>query len=343
MTRKWSKFVSVRTIDGKQRDVIVDICGEVIKDNPTDEELKGLMSYVRLRTRDILKLQESDKKEYLLEFLRQFHRKERRVPKEIDFRNNLKYPSSKTYQRVFGSWNNAIKLAGLEVNHPKKIRLYTDEELLKYLIQFYEENGRAPTEVDFIIGDYPDPTTYKRRFGSWNNALKLVGLDIDSMTKKGIIDTNRQKGRLAEIFVRDHFAKKDKVIDLSGKNCNSPFDGICPKGQNYDVKGAKLYIAYGWDFHLGNMNKYEIEWYYLLAFNEDWTELLHVWRIPSWDIVKNIEQGRLWISTNQIENMIQYEITDRFIPMFEIWLNKKKEGITMYDKRQYDGAMVQKN
>ena len=183
----WSKFKSNRIVDGKPRNVIVDICGDIINRSPSKEELKGLKRH--LSVKDILKLPEEEKKKYLLEFLRYFYNKEGRSPRESDFNNNPKYPTRATYWRIFGSWNNAIEVAGLE---PKIAggQSYTNEELLRYLIQFYEENGRSPT-MEHIRKNYKYPgfSVYQQRFRSWQNALKLVGLDLDSMVRRGIIET----------------------------------------------------------------------------------------------------------------------------------------------------------
>lgn len=58
-----SRFTSIRWIDGKQRKVVVDICGDIINRNPTKEELKGIRS-------ELSKKEISNDEEYLLEFLR---------------------------------------------------------------------------------------------------------------------------------------------------------------------------------------------------------------------------------------------------------------------------------
>lgn len=316
----WSKFTSIRRIDGKNKEVIVDICGDIINRNPTKEELRGLKKHLSIR--EILKLPEEETKKYLLEFLRYFYEKEGRAPIYKDFENNSKYPSDSTYQKIFGSWINAIIEAGL-LDKRDLIR-YTDEELLEYLRKFYRENNRPPTTRDFTNNpNYPHYDTYKDRFGSWEEALRLVGLDTDSMVVNGIVQTENQKGRLAEIFVREHFDDIENVVDLSGKNCNSPYDGICPTGKIYDVKSSKLGNDRDcWNFHILNVSKEEIEWYYLLAFNEDYSELLRAWRIPAWDFMESIGKCRILIGINNnyrynIENMKQYEITDRLLPVFK--------------------------
>ena len=126
--------------------------------------------------------------------------------------------------------------------------------------------------------------------------------------KRGYIETSFQKGRLGEIFVLDHF--NEIGSDLSGENMNSPCDGICPKGYNYDVKTSHLSEnRLHWRFHLDNFNIDEIEWFYLLAFNEDYTKLLFAWRIPALDLMKDIEKGLIDIYFNNIKNFKEYEIT----------------------------------
>jgi|LakMenE18May11ns_1017448.scaffolds.fasta_scaffold9833941_3 hypothetical protein len=87
-----------------------------------------------------------------------------------------------TVIRRFGSWNNAIKMAGLEVSVERVIE---DLELLNDIGKVWEELGRQPT-----YGEISPPrsrfhvATYERRFGSWRKALeKFVsyaeGEDID--------------------------------------------------------------------------------------------------------------------------------------------------------------------
>lgn len=193
----------------------------------------------------------------------------------------------------------------------KKYKKYTDEQLLLYLIQFYEKYGRPPTETDFTNNpEYPNFSTYQERFGSWSNALKLVGLDVESMVKKGIVETTNQKARLGEMIVRDHF--KNHPIDLAGENCNSSCDGICPNGKIYDVKSSVLYMEYKYySFNTRNKYKEEIEIYYLLGFNEDYTKLEYGWRIPG----EIIEGNHFYIGSTHrsefnVKNMKQYDITN---------------------------------
>lgn len=245
----------------------------------------------------------------LLEYLRSFDREEGKTPTAEYFNNNPSYPNFNTYVKRFGSWNKALQMAGIETNCFVGL---SKEELLEFIRKFEREERRLPTTEYFSNNPkYPNFQTYIKRFGSWQNALKLVGLDIDSTVRKGIVETNNQKARLAEIFVLGHFT--EKATDLSGENWKSFADGICPKNQIYDVKSSAFYKDH-WQFNLSNSHRDDIEWFYLLGFNKDYSELQYVWRIPFFDF-KDKDSIRIGFSndyTYNIENMKGYEITEKF-------------------------------
>src|SRR3972149_10373533 len=110
--------------------------------------------------------------EELLEFLIKFERKEGRIPRQEDFIGNPNCPSHNLYKSRFGSWNNAIKCAGLIPG-----QYISNEELLESLRRFKGEEGRIPKQEDFVNNPkYPGFMTIVKWFGSWNNALRLSGL-----------------------------------------------------------------------------------------------------------------------------------------------------------------------
>lgn len=303
-----------RIIDGKPaRWVIIDENGKIVNKNPIKDELKKLDKFLekdgRIRPR-----QGFTAKGQILVAIVQFYECNRVAPAADDFRYCHELPGIGTVQRYFGSLNNAIREAGLVANHNM-----TDEELLESLRQFERENGRPPTCRD-IFNDprYPSLTTYTRHFGSFEKAKKLVGQDIDSMVRKGILSSKCHTARLAEILVSEHFVGEGS-IDMSGDNRNNVVDGICPKGQMYDVKSSCLRHK---SCHFVLDKEERVDFYYLLAFNEDWTKLLCVWIIP-WNFVdeKSIVIGIDNNYSNNLENMKKYEITDKFIDVFNNWLD----------------------
>lgn len=306
-----NRFTSTRIIDGKPRKVIIDYIGKVINRNPTKEELLCLE-----KEKSTGRKKRYTKKQIIKSMI-QFYEENRRVPIKIDFDNDPRYPCSKTVRVYFGNWDSAIIESGLLDKRKRRGgKLYTDEELLGYMKQFNEENGRPPLERDFSNNSrYPHFDTFMGRFGSWENAKKLVGLDIDTMVKKGYLDSNLHKERLFEIFVLEHLGVED-VIDLSGENRSSFVDGICPKGRIYDAKSSGLNGLY-WHYFL---DKLGVHFYYLGAFNKDYSELQHVWRIPGdFSIKRHINIGIYSSCIYNIENMEKYEITPEFIEIFDNW------------------------
>ena len=261
-------------------------------------------------------------KDQIVEEIRSFYDKNGRAPMCDDFKKKNGYTSRAAVEKCFGSWNNAIKEAGLDVNRMNNL---TEEELLDFLKRFEKEYGRPPTSKDLLSGDfakYPAMRQYINRFGSLEKAKKLVGQDMDSRAKKGISDHPKQKARLAEIFVFEHFVE-DGAIDLAGDSCRSHVDGICPNKKLYDVKSSSLLTRFhGSDYFGFSLDKGNaVDFYYLLGFNKDRSELLYVWIVP-WNF---FDGTHLQITMRHIPNMKKYEITEKFKDVFNKWqksLNK---------------------
>ncbi|MFA7030583.1 MAG: hypothetical protein WC179_09930 [Candidatus Cloacimonadaceae bacterium] len=112
----------------------------------------------------------------LLDILIDYYDTYNKTPVSSDFTGENGYPSSVTYSEKFGSWNNALKLAGLDIN---QIYYYTDEELLDALKNYYLEHNEVPTTYTLVNNpNYPSSRVYIARFGSFNKALSLAGLDV---------------------------------------------------------------------------------------------------------------------------------------------------------------------
>lgn len=303
-------YKSNRIIDGKSRKVIVNDNGKIINRNPSKDELKNLKTFEIAVPKQTKKYTD----EQLLNYLRRFFEKKGRTPIEEEFVNNPEFPSFGTYQNRFGSWNCAIIKAGLDINFGgNKGNKYKDEEMISSLRKFSKEYRRVPTEEDLTDNpDYPSYITYLRHFGTWNNALKKAGLDRDTLIKKGILKDTRYKGRLFELYILEHF-KKESAIDLSGKNCNSPFDGICPNGMTYDAKSSS-FNGSCWTFGFTNKEHEKIKWYYLGGFDKDYKNLLYILRIPG-TFVDNDSYFNIGLNCRymyNLENMKEFDITDKF-------------------------------
>ncbi len=67
----------------------------------------------------------------------------------------------------------------MNLNKINKKRKYTSDFLLKKLVEYYNLHNRIPKTYDFDKSpNLPDSTTYRNRFGKWNNALEKAGLNI---------------------------------------------------------------------------------------------------------------------------------------------------------------------
>lgn len=84
-------------------------------------------------------------------------------------------PCATTYRAHFGSWKNAVAEAGLELRRGN--RRYGRDELSDVLRDLAQKLGHAPSMAElWEREDLPSPSTYKYRFGRWNDALRQAGL-----------------------------------------------------------------------------------------------------------------------------------------------------------------------
>lgn len=103
-----------------------------------------------------------------------------RVPASGEWDRLKLKPTRGVIRKHFGlGFNDFLKLLGYTPQHKSPVD-YTDEELLSWLHRYYEEFGQAPTADGFRRNKHrgsPDPINYQRRFGSWEQALKVAGFD----------------------------------------------------------------------------------------------------------------------------------------------------------------------
>ncbi|WP_435078840.1 homing endonuclease associated repeat-containing protein [Halococcus sp. AFM35] len=110
----------------------------------------------------------------LLGVLHEFADKHGNPPTAPEINNADDLPTVDTFIRHFGTWNDALDAAGFE----PRLRRRSNEELLTELREFASD-GEYPTHT--AVGDCEDmasPSTYKRRFGSWSDALDAAGLPV---------------------------------------------------------------------------------------------------------------------------------------------------------------------
>jgi hypothetical protein len=89
--------------------------------------------------------------------------------------------SPQVYLDQFGSWNDAIKAAGLEPNQEHRL---SKESLLAEIERLADETERPPTVQDLEDEGKYSRQAYRNHFGSWNNALEAAGFKSRSSTTK---------------------------------------------------------------------------------------------------------------------------------------------------------------
>jgi hypothetical protein len=112
--------------------------------------------------------------------------------------------SSQVFGQRFGSWNAALKAAGLRIRKPRKIR---ESDLFENLVRLWRRLGRQPVGSDLSrkrgLSRY-SLGAYCARFGSWNRAL----LAFD-----GYVNHGRPPGRRIEVRRKTARAMPGRTIN----------------------------------------------------------------------------------------------------------------------------------
>jgi len=98
-----------------------------------------------------------------------------RIPRHDEMTERSRYGSA-VYSTKFGSWNNALREAGFEFNKERNV---SESKLKEELNRLTDELGRTPTQYDMEDQGAYGYDTYRRAFGSWNNALREAGFEAN--------------------------------------------------------------------------------------------------------------------------------------------------------------------
>lgn len=189
--------------------------------------------------------QEYTSSKELLEDLREFANDLGKPPTNEQMNNSGPHSNSR-YQDRFGSWNQALRNAGLE---PPIERNLSDEELLVRLAEFAEKLDHTPS-ADEMTSDGPvSSTVYAYRFGSWNAALRKAGLSLNhELGIKEDIECNycgtSFKRKPSEIGERNYCSRDCRVQGMKEI-------GFYEGENNPNWRGGKSQTSYG-----GNWGKY---------------------------------------------------------------------------------------
>lgn len=126
-------------------------------------------------------------KESIINSIQEYYKNTSKIPTSRDFQKLSGYPGATTVQRYFGNWNKAIEEAGLISNTPTYATSYTKEYIINSIQEYYKNNKVVPSYRDFQNNkDYPNSSTIKNYFGSWNNAIQAAGFQTNVADSYGI-------------------------------------------------------------------------------------------------------------------------------------------------------------
>ncbi|MDC0273915.1 HNH endonuclease [Planctomycetaceae bacterium] len=122
--------------------------------------------------------------------------------------------SSSTIAARFGSWNNALKKAGLILNEEKDVSI---DELFDNLKLVWIAKGKQPVYRDMSCppSKYAG-STYNSRFGGWRNALKKFvtafeheSINLTSSTRENRKRIQKRASRNPPLSLRFFVLKRD--------------------------------------------------------------------------------------------------------------------------------------
>ncbi|MBS1888289.1 MAG: sigma-70 family RNA polymerase sigma factor [Actinobacteria bacterium] len=115
-------------------------------------------------------------RQLVLDCLLRFQKKFGRAPVYRDAEGNLAMPSPNTVKRLFGSWRDAVRAAGLDPAYgDRRVTPWTDGEMILAFCGWRLTHGRWPNREDMVADPaLPSPATTRRRFGTQSpNRLML--------------------------------------------------------------------------------------------------------------------------------------------------------------------------
>ncbi|MDL0122702.1 homing endonuclease associated repeat-containing protein [Halobacterium salinarum] len=111
--------------------------------------------------------------ETLITALQGFAEKLGRPPTTDEMDRSGPYTSD-SYKRAFGTWNRALRQAGLAVHSVWDV---SEEDLISELNSLAEELDHVPRKDEMRNQGKWSAAVYQERFGSWNEALRAAGFE----------------------------------------------------------------------------------------------------------------------------------------------------------------------
>ncbi len=118
----------------------------------------------------------------LIEAMTELEKRLGKTPSQDEMQKFGKY-SYRPYYREFGSWKHALEVAGIDPEHSFGT---PDEDLIAELKRLADCLDQTPTIPQLAEHGRFSAWPYLRAFGSWNDALRAAGLEINKA--HGVLD-----------------------------------------------------------------------------------------------------------------------------------------------------------
>jgi len=142
-------------------------------------------------------------------------------------------PSLNTFIRYFGSWNLALKAAGLTLAYHTNI-VRSKEELLELLVVYSKVLGRTPTKREVQNNkEMPSTTTYTKHFGSYGQACEKADLLVNTRA------AHIKKESLALSYNKEWLQKENKTKTIREINKDLGFKSLDNLNKRFKELGIK--------------------------------------------------------------------------------------------------------
>jgi len=134
---------------------------------------------------------------------------------------------------MFGSWNNAVRAAGLPVGKEiKPSQTYSKEEIADILKQYIKCDSKLIFMTDYMkSGLFPTVHMIIGRFGSWRNAMLYLHIE---MNQRGLLGQAKHRYVIAEEVVQ----KAIKIWDTQVTNGDQTENKL--GNQVVNIRGGKI-------------------------------------------------------------------------------------------------------
>lgn len=179
------------------------------------------------------------KKDYVIKKLKEFHAKNGRTPYTRDFLSNPDYPSSTTISKLFGTFNNALIAASLDINSLGHLP-FNEKVAKEDLLNLINKLGRLPLYRELGL---PNTTYSERVYLKYWGGIKCCvnSLGLDYLKLKSLLITTKVTLRLDSIieFKTIHH-RLPNTNELCAKNKLPSYQWVSDNFGSYE--NLKIYL-----------------------------------------------------------------------------------------------------